>query len=595
MAKKRIFTDRGRRRDAYLGGQRHSLTYTEPERRPARDAGSAPADGGRRERPGGRPRPAAPPSPRERPAREPGRRPAARKKNVRLAVVLISALVLVLLLWFFIGVYPSPIGKLSPHPQSVTRAAEVSVAATFKKPVDQGAVSLQVDGEEVTLKSSFTRKGISYKKDLPDGGHKARISVDGGGLMGKRSKSWSFTVDKEPPKLTLLSRKVTNIKGSKDVQVDLSGETDKGAVVKAAGQEMKPDAKGNFKGTVTASRARSLEISASDGAGNKARAFIVTQKPTAAKGAHVSVYMAASDSDLSKLIGLVERTELNALEVDLKDEAGQISFDLDYPLAKEVKATTNYLKLDACVDKMRYRDIYTICRVVVMKDPKLAKGRPDLAVQDKAGGPWGNGTWLDPYSQEVWDYNVAVAVAAARAGFQEIQFDYIRFPSDGNTDACAYPHQDKRTKGEVVNGFFDYAREKLAPYNVFISADLFGLTASKQGEMGIGQSVEDVANKVDYISPMVYPSHYNAGEYNIKVPEANPHDVVLKSLEDFKKEMKGTQARLRPWLQDFSLRIAYTPDMVRRQINACAEAGVDQWLLWDPDCSYSESALEPAK
>lgn len=595
MAKKRIFTDRGRRRDAYLGGQRHSLTYTEPERRPARDAGSAPTDGGRRERPGGRPRPAAPPSPRERPAREPGRRPAARKKNVRLAVVLISALVLVLLLWFFIGVYPSPIGKLSPHPQSVTRAAEVSVAATFKKPVDQGAVSLQVDGEEVTLKSSFTRKGISYKKDLPDGGHKARISVDGGGLMGKRSKSWSFTVDKEPPKLTLLSRKVTNIKGSKDVQVDLSGETDKGAVVKAAGQEMKPDAKGNFKGTVTASRARSLEISASDGAGNKARAFIVTQKPTAAKGAHVSVYMAASDSDLSKLIGLVERTELNALEVDLKDEAGQISFDLDYPLAKEVKATTNYLKLDACVDKMRYRDIYTICRVVVMKDPKLAKGRPDLAVQDKAGGPWGNGTWLDPYSQEVWDYNVAVAVAAARAGFQEIQFDYIRFPSDGNTDACAYPHQDKRTKGEVVNGFFDYAREKLAPYNVFISADLFGLTASKQGEMGIGQSVEDVANKVDYISPMVYPSHYNAGEYNIKVPEANPHDVVLKSLEDFKKEMKGTQARLRPWLQDFSLRIAYTPDMVRRQINACAEAGVDQWLLWDPDCSYSESALEPAK
>lgn len=595
MAKKRIFTDRRGSRDAYLGGQRRSLTYSEPERRPSRDAGTSQADGDRRRvNNGRRPEPAAPAPPRERPARPPGRRPASRKKNVRLALVLISALALFLLLWFFIGIYPSPIGKLSPQPQSLTRAAEVNVAASFKKPVKPGAVSLHVDGKEVTIKSSLTKAGISCKMGLPDGRHEARVTVNSGGLMGKRGKSWAFTVDSEPPGLTLLSKKVTAIKGSQDVQVEFSGETAAGAVVKAAGQEVKPDAKGRFKGTTRTSRARSMEITASDRAGNVSHAYVVTQKPTMAKGVHVSVYMAGSDSDLGKLIGLVERTELNALEVDLKDEAGQISFELDNPLAKQVKATTSYVKLDPCVDKMRYRDVYTICRIVVMKDPKLAKGRPDLAVQNKAGGPWGTGVWLDPYSQEVWDYNMAVAVAAARAGFQEIQFDYIRFPSDGNTAACAYPHQDKRSQGEVINGFFDYAREKLAPYNVFISADLFGLTASKQGEMGIGQSVKAIANKVDYISPMVYPSHYNAGEYNIKVPEANPHDIVLKSLEDFKKEMKGTPAGLRPWLQDFSLRIAYTPDMVRRQIDACTEAGIKQWILWDPDCSYSESALNPA-
>lgn len=176
-----------------------------------------------------------------------------------------------------------------------------------------------------------------------------------------------------------------------------------------------------------------------------------------------------------------------------------------------------------------------------------------------------------------------------------MQFDYVRFPSDGNTSACLYPHQDQRNPGQVIDDFLSYAREKLAPYNVFVSADLFGLTASDQGDMNIGQRVSDVANRVDFISPMVYPSHYNLGEYKIKVPEANPGETVTKSLEDFKKKIKGTQASLRPWLQDFSLKIPYTPDMVRRQIDASEALGIKQWLLWDPNCSYSESALKPAK
>lgn len=637
MARKRIFTDRRRSREAYLGGRKRSLTYTEPEKRsstydkpekrsssdaaggrtydrprravrekPEPNAGErqpvTPATGDRARPSGGRRRPAAgtrleqpePAASRDRAARPRVRRPASRKKNVRLALVLITALAIVFLLWFFIGVYPSPIGKLSPEPQSVVNAREVKVAAAFKKGVEQGAFTLYVAGKDMTSKTDLTGSGISCKVELPDGTHQAKVTVNGGGLMGKRTRSWSFTVDGEPPELTLSSKKVTAIKGSKDVQVKFAGKASKGAVVKAGGKEVQTDAAGSFEGTARTSRARSLEITASDRAGNVARTSIITQNPTAAKAIHVSVYIASSDSDLGRMIDLVERTELNALQVDLKDEAGQIAFDLDYPLAKEVGATTNYMKLDSVVDKIRYRDIYTICRIVVMKDPKLAKGRPDLTVHDAAGGPWGKGFWLDPYSKEVWDYNIAAAEAAARAGFQEIQFDYIRFPSDGNTSTCVYPGQDKRTQRDVINGFLEYAREKLAPYNVFISADLFGLTASKQGEMGIGQSVRDVAERVDYISPMVYPSHYNPGEYNIKVPEANPYDIVLNSLGEFEKEMKGTQAKLRPWLQDFSLKIAYTPDMVRRQIDACTEAGVNQWLLWDPDCSYSEEALKPA-
>jgi hypothetical protein len=378
------------------------------------------------------------------------------------------------------------------------------------------------------------------------------------------------------------------------VDVTFQGTVDKGAGVLVADKPIEVDKTGAFKGTAAASRARSLKVSAKDAAGNVSNSYIVTQKPPSAKGIHVSSFIAASDTDLAKLIGLVDRTELNAMEVDLKDEAGQIGFNIDNPLAQQVKAANDWIKLDACVDQMRYKDVYSICRIVCFKDPKLAKGRPDLAVQDKAGGVWGKGQWLDPYSKEVWDYDLSVAEAAAKAGFNEVQFDYVRFPSDGNTKTCLYPRQDARQPGQVIDDFLSYAREKLAPYNVFISADLFGLTASDQGDMNIGQRVVDVANRVDFISPMVYPSHYNLGEYKITVPEANPGETVTKSLEDFKKKIKGTQASLRPWLQDFSLKITYTPDMVRRQIDASEALGVKQWLLWDPDCTYSESALKPA-
>jgi hypothetical protein len=591
MARKRVFTS-PKDKEVFLGGRKRSFSYPdEAERQEERPRDRAPAD---RLRGQAEPRDRARGSAKQ--PRDPGRTARAarvRKRNVRLGLLLTAGLVLFLLIWFFVAVYPSPIGNLSPLPQAIAMSRVVDVGASFKKTMKQDAVALLVDGKDVTDKASVSGKTVTCRMDLADGRHVAKVVVDGGGLMGKRSKVWAFSVDSTPPKLTILNKKVTDLKGSSDVQVSFAGVADPGATVKVAGKVIKTDAKGNFKGEVETTRERSLDVAAADGAGNVSRAYIVTQKPVAAKGAHVSIFMAASDTDMAKLIGMVDRTELNALEIDLKDEWGQIGFDLDNSVAKQVKSTTKYLDLDAVVDRMRYQDVYAICRIVSFKDPKLAKGRPDLAVLDKNGGPWSKGVWLDPYSKEVWDYNVSVAVAAARAGFNEVQFDYVRFPSDGNTANCVYPHQDGRSQGEVIDGFISYAQEKLAPYNVFISADLFGLTASKQGDMGIGQNVKDIAHKVDYISPMVYPSHYNAGEYDIKVPEANPHDIVLRSLQDFKKVTNGAGAALRPWLQDFSLRITYTPEMVRRQINACIEAGVNQWLLWDPECTYSESALKP--
>jgi hypothetical protein len=573
MARKRIFSDRRGGGEVFWGGKRRTLSF------PELDEVASPEDSFR-----ARPRKAAP---------GPVQRRLSRVRGIHLALILVCAGVAAFLIYFFFFAFPSPIGGLSPAPGSFLNNPNVDVRATLNKGLKPGELTFEVDAKDLTPKTSLENKVITCKLVLPDGQHQASVSLKSGGIMGKRSATWSFTVDTVAPKLVITKKKISEVKKSDQVNIRFSGETDPGTAVTVSGKELPVSSKGRFTGTATANREKSLKITASDNANNQSNTFIVTQKLPTARGVHVSVFMAGSDSDLDKLIGLVERTELNTMQVDLKDEYGQIGFDIDNELAQKIGSAKDFVELDGCVDKMRYRDIYTICRIVVFKDPILADGRPDLAVQDKYGGPWGEGVWVDPYSQEVWDYNLAVAEAAAKAGFNEVQFDYVRFPSDGNTSTALYPHQDGRAPGEVINGFLTYAREKLAAYNVFISADLFGLTASKQGEMGIGQKVRAISDHVDYVSPMVYPSHFNTGEYNIKSPENNPHDIVSKSLQDFKKVMKGTPAKLRPWLQDFSLRVTYTPDMVRRQIDAAEEAGIHEWLLWDPECTYSESALKP--
>jgi hypothetical protein len=576
MARKQIFGDK-RGRDTFIGGRRPAPTFDEVERRRPRKAplrnGEHPSQSrahtGKRSGSGG-----------------------FKPSGIHVAVGLVVVGVVAFLLYFLFAVMPSPIAGLSPAKGTFVKSPVVDVRATFSRDVKPSQVALKVDGKDATMNASVSKKTLSSKVALQDGTHRAVVELNGGGLMGKRTATWSFAVDTRPPDLSFTERTITDVKGTSEVKVIFKGKADKGAVVKVDKETLPLDSKGAFKGTFTTSRSQSLKVTATDSAGNQAVACVVTQKPTEAKGVHVSIPIASSDPDMERMIGLLDRTELNALQIDLKDEWGQIGFLLDNGLVKTVGSSSDSMKIDTLVDQMRFRNVYSIGRVVSFKDPKLAKARPDLAVQDKRGGVWGKGEWLDPYSREVWDYDIAVATAAAKAGFNEIQFDYMRFPSDGNTSFCQYPHQDSRQPDEVINDFLTYARDKLAPYNVFVSADLFGLTASDQGDMNIGQKVEDVAKQADYISPMVYPSHYNPGEYGIKSPENNPTEIVSKSLDDFKKKISGSSASLRPWLQDFTLRVTYTPDMVRAQINACEKAGVKQWLLWDPQCTYTEQALK---
>ncbi len=506
-----------------------------------------------------------------------------------------TALILALFfLWLFTSLIPSPFALVHPQSGSYVKGGKIAIVIKFKKPFKKETFNLWLDGKDVTGDVKFTEKEATLEIEVADGKHSLKASASDGILIKRKTSQWQFTVDSVPPELTIYSKKMSRKKSKLGdrLVVWFRGKTEINTSVRAGGKEVKVLKNGSFKGHLETGDGESFEITASDAAGNTSSSYILTQKPFQARGVHVSMFSAGNENAFKKILDLVENTELNCIQLDLKDEQGFIGARIDKGLPAKLGTFSEQYDLEKIVDMLRYRELYTICRIVVFKDPSLVKKRPDLGVRDKYGGLWQKGLWADPYSKEVWDYNISLAIAAARAGFNEIQFDYIRFPSDGDVTRCVYPHRDNRTQNEVIEGFISYARKRLAKYNAFTSVDLFGLTASHQGEMGIGQKIENIAKHVDYISPMVYPSHYHRGEYGLENPEENPYDTVYLSLKDFKKKTQNTTVKIRPWLQDFSLKTKYTADMVRKQINACYDLGIKEWLLWNPNSIYTRAALK---
>lgn len=324
---------------------------------------------------------------------------------------------------------------------------------------------------------------------------------------------------------------------------------------------------------------------------------VARPKPVNAKGILMTGYTAGG-SRFDDLVDLLDRTELNAVVIDIKDERGEVSW---IPRSRQARmAGAGLPKIadpKARIAQLKRKDVYVIGRIVTFQDAYLPKARPDLAIQDLEGGVWKNHkdlTWLDPYSTQAQDYNIALALEAIELGFDEIQFDYIRFPTDGDTTKMWFSHRDERLPHNVIRDFLARARAQIVPRGAYVSTDLFGLVALVSDDLGIGQRLELIARQVDYISLMLYPSHYNLGEYNIPDPEKDPYKTVSVSLKDALRRLEGTDAKLRPWLQDFTLRVPYTPKEVRDQIKAVEDLGIDEWLLWNARNRYTEDALRPA-
>lgn len=321
-------------------------------------------------------------------------------------------------------------------------------------------------------------------------------------------------------------------------------------------------------------------------------------KPNAVKGVYVSGPTAGSQN-FDEYIKLAEQTEVNALVIDVK-EGGELTYPSKVPLAKKIGATSNYIPdLEKVVSEAKSKDIYTIARLAVFQDDVLARKRPDLAVTNSAtGSPWENYNgvaWTNAYRKEVWKYNVAIAKEAADAGFDEIQFDYVRFPSDGPMEQLAYGKETFPTPEGAIAGFLEYAYGELHPMGVEVGADVFGLIGHNDNG-GIGQRVSEMAPHLDVLCPMVYPSHYGPGSYGFPNPNAEPYGMIQASMKEFQKKARAANPdlELRPWIQDFTLGAPeYGPAEVHAQIQASYDLGISGWLLWNAGNEYTEGALEP--
>jgi hypothetical protein len=312
--------------------------------------------------------------------------------------------------------------------------------------------------------------------------------------------------------------------------------------------------------------------------------------PVEVRGVHVTGALASLPGKLQEYVALTKHG-LNTIELDVKDEGGEIAFaPPGVSLARKAGAARHYYKPAQVARLAHEKGVYLIGRVVVFQDPYLARARPDLAVRTPGGGIWTTDAglaWVNPYDRRVWDYAVSIAAAAARAGFDEIMLDYVRFPSDGDFGAAVYPGKTRERKGEVISAFVAYAKQRLAPLGVRVSTALFGLSATR--DMGLGQVPAWISQHVDHVNPMAYPYLYGGGELGIVTPSAEPGETVFRTLVDFKRQLKGSNAQLVPWIQDWS----YDLEQVLQQVRATRLQGAKGFLLWNPYGLYTKAALAP--
>lgn len=326
--------------------------------------------------------------------------------------------------------------------------------------------------------------------------------------------------------------------------------------------------------------------------------------PEGVRGIYVSGWIAGSGEPMERLIRLVDATDLNAMVIDVKNDYGRLTYRSSLPEVRAVGADREPLVRDMAglIRRLKAKRIYTIGRIVVFKDPLLARAKPEWAFRTKSGGLWRDRKgqpWVEPYLPEVRAYNIAIAKEAAALGFDEIQFDYVRFPDNGEAmdRAVRYRNPAGWTKREAIGRFLREARDALLPAGTPVSADVFGLVTTARDDMGIGQTWREIAQAVDVISPMVYPSHYAEGTYGIRHPDLKPAAIVRRALEDAGRRNRilaaegKRPARIRPWLQAFtaawlSPHRPYRAEEIREQIRAAEAAGVTEFLLWDPACTY---------
>lgn len=340
--------------------------------------------------------------------------------------------------------------------------------------------------------------------------------------------------------------------------------------------------------------------------------YILHHEPLEIKGIYVSGNRAGSDQ-LDDLIELCKRTEVNAMVIDVKSDHGHLTFTVDNNIIKQagiIPQSVPIKDIHALMAKLQENNIYPIGRIVTFKDNIIRETHPEYMVTKKNGRFYqsnepGNqkATWLNPYNKDVWEYILNIAKEAAAVGFKEIQFDYIRFHEGMYESEIDFGEASiNKSKTQIISEFTKYIVEELHKEGVLVSADVFGaIITSKIDADTVGQDYVEMARYLDFICPMVYPSHYADGAFGVENPDLDPYQILLGSMLASNMQLKEIgdgqhKAIVRPWLQDFTAswmrnHQAYGPDQIREQIDGVYDAGLDQWLLWNASNRYTEGGL----
>ncbi len=334
----------------------------------------------------------------------------------------------------------------------------------------------------------------------------------------------------------------------------------------------------------------------------KEKPFVATHQktPDAVKAIYMSSWIAGVSSRRDALMAFINQTELNSVVIDIKDDTGKISFTVHSPELSAYHSSENRIPdIRELIQRLHENNIYVIGRISVFQDPYLTSQRPDLAIKSKKTGEvWKDRkglSFLDVGQKEVAEYVALIAKEAYANGFDEINFDYIRYPSDGNVADINYPVAEGKTRADMLEDFFASLYDQLEKTDIVTSADLFGMTTTNHDDLNIGQVLERAAPYFDFICPMVYPSHYPTGFHNLGNPNEHPYEVIHYSMSTAVERLMVAgqpHTKLRPWIQDFDYGGIYDVAEVEAQKKAVYDSGLTSWMAWDPNNRYTRGAYE---
>ena len=434
-------------------------------------------------------------------------------------------------------------------------------------------------------------------KALAQGNYTLALTVDQPGVPWPARRTWHFVVDKTPPRI--------EVDGATDVAalqpVRITGRLDEPGTLTADGRAVKLGADNSFSLSYPTPPTAPIQLRAVDQAGNVSTtplAVSVTPRhpPEPIRAVHVTA-LAWKNNDLRNgVLAMADRGEINAVELDLKDESGVVGYDSRVPLARRIGAVQQSYVLADALRSLHKRHLWVIGRIVCFRDPIEASaawkaGHRSEVVQTPDGQPYsGYGGFTNFANPVVRGYNIAIAKEAAAAGIDDILYDYARRP-DGPISSMVFPGIKGTPEDNIVN-FMEQTRAALLPYKTYLGASLFGVSVQDPTE--VAQDVRRIARAVDYVAPLIYPSHWGPGEFGVADPNRDPYAIVNRSLKAFEKKAQGTGARVVPWLQDFSLDgVTYGPAQIKAEIRGAHDAGVNEWIMWDPNVTYTPGALTP--